>query len=64
MPETVSSISVRFQFERTTKNTARFNEVHDTYGEPNLVGALYLQKFAWEQLGEPEDVAISITPLS
>ena len=35
-----------FEFERETKNTARFQEV-PAKGEPKLIGTLYVQKWAF-----------------
>lgn len=44
-------------FDRETKNTVRFQE--DGPG-PVVVGTLYIQKAAWEQIGKPQQVTVSI----
>ncbi|MBT9148361.1 MAG: hypothetical protein DDT32_02133 [Syntrophomonadaceae bacterium] len=48
---------VRFEQERITKNTVRFQEVVDP-DSPNVVGSLYIQKWA---LGNPLPEAIKVT---
>ena len=41
---------IMFEFEKTTKNTAKFNEV-PAVGEPTIVGALYVQKWFVPSMG-------------
>ena len=59
---------VHFTMERETKNTVRFAEDQD--GQPDghpgadVVGTLYVQKFAWASLGKPEHVVIDIAALA
>lgn len=51
--------------EKETKNTVRFQE--DSDGQPedhpgaDVVGTLYVQKFAWAQLGKPEHIVVEIS---
>lgn len=60
-------MQIHLTFERETKNTVRFAE--DEAGQPEshpgapVVGTLYLQKFAWAQLGKPERLAVSVETL-
>jgi hypothetical protein len=49
-----STIAVEFEFERSTKNTHRFQEVAD---EP-LIGTLYVQKSAFDK--EPSGLVVTI----
>lgn len=51
---------VRFVKERDTKNTIRFNEVVAKDGDPTVIGTLYVQKFAHQELGSPESLSITI----
>jgi hypothetical protein len=50
--------------EKETKNTVRFEE--DAEGQPeghpgaDVVGTLYVQKFAWAQLGKPNRIVVEI----
>ena len=56
---------INLSFERETKNTVRFQE--DADGQPeghpgaDVVGTLYVQKFAWAQLGKPEHIVVELS---
>lgn len=56
---------LHMSLERETKNTVRFQE--DSEGQPeghpgaDVVGALYVQKFAWAQLGKPERIVVELS---
>lgn len=39
-------IIVTFEFERSTKNTHRYNETSNNGGPTTVIGALYIQKSA------------------
>ena len=58
-------MQLHLSLERETKNTVRFQE--DADGQPeghpgaDVVGTLYVQKFAWAQLGKPEHIVIEIS---
>jgi hypothetical protein len=45
-----------FTQEKETKNTIRYQEVSDA----PAIGSLYLQKFAWVNLGKPAQITITI----
>lgn len=57
-------MQIHLTFERETKNTVRFAEDQD--GQPeshpgaSVIGTLYIQKFAWAQLGKPEKLAVTV----
>lgn len=58
-------MKLHMSFERETKNTVRFQE--DEGGQPedhpgaDVIGTLYVQKFAWAQLGKPEHIVLEIS---
>lgn len=54
--------TLTFETEKTTKNTVKFSEV-PVKGQPPVCGSLYVQKFAHEQMGEPQRVTVTIEPL-
>jgi hypothetical protein len=60
-------MKINLSMERETKNTVRFEE--DENGQPeghpgaNVVGTLYVQKFAWAALGKPERISIELEAL-
>ena len=62
------ALEVRLSLERETKNTVRFQEDED--GQPeghpgaNVVGILYVQKFAWAALGKPEHISVEISAIA
>jgi len=49
--------------DRETKNTVRFAEDEeqgaDHPGAP-MIGTLYVQKFAWVQLGKPQKLVVTV----
>lgn len=57
-------MKIHLSLERETKNTVRFSE--DQEGQPDdhpgadVIGTLYVQKFAWAALGKPERIAVAI----
>lgn len=53
--------TVAFEFQDTTPNTAKFNEV-SVPGQPKVVGRLYVQQWAWEQDGSPARYEMTLTP--
>lgn len=65
---TVGPMEIHLSLERETKNTVRFQE--DEKGQPedhpgaDVIGALYVQKFAWAVLGKPERIAVEISVLA
>ncbi|MEY8205065.1 MAG: hypothetical protein RPR40_08295 [Bermanella sp.] len=40
----MSATTIRFEFEKETKNSVRYKEVPDA-GKPPIVGSLYVQKW-------------------
>jgi hypothetical protein len=48
-----------FKRERETKNTVRFDEQQPEGGAPSI-GALYLQKHAARDLGDPEQLSVTV----
>lgn len=53
-------MKIRFVKERETKNTHRFQEMIEE-NETAVVGTLYVQKSALEELGFPENLELEIT---
>jgi hypothetical protein len=51
--------SLRFAREKETLNTMRYKEVPED-GGPAVVGSLYLRKDAYEALGEPLELVVTI----
>ncbi len=49
-------MELRFEFEKATKNTNRFQECSE---EP-VVGTLYVKKSAMAELGNPEVLVVKI----
>ena len=56
MPE---PLSLTFKRERETKNTVRFQEEQREGATPSI-GALYLQKPAAQDLGDPEQLTVTV----
>ena len=60
-------MQIHLTFERETKSTVRFAEDED--GQPGshpgapVIGTLYLQNFAWVQMGKLEKLAVSVEAL-
>jgi hypothetical protein len=53
------AVEVRFKMERETKNTVRFEELHEA-GEPAKIGTLYVQKWALNGLNLTKDLQVTI----
>ena len=51
-------LDLSFQRERETKNTVRYEE--QVTDAPPVVGTLYLQKYALNQLGNPDCLRVTI----
>ena len=49
-------MEIRFEFEKATKNTHRFQECSE---EP-VIGTLYVKKSALKELGDPEVIKVNI----
>jgi hypothetical protein len=52
--------------EKETKNTVRFAEGEEQpAGHPGapVIGTMYIQKFAWAQMGKPDRVAVQLEPV-
>ena len=45
-----------FEFEKTTKNTVRYQEVAE--GQPPIIGTVYIQK--WGLTGPPKKIKMTI----
>ena len=56
---TPKKISVEFLLEKETKNTRKYAEFTKT-GVAPVVGSLYLQKHAAEQLGNPNTLNVTL----
>jgi hypothetical protein len=54
-----SSVVLRFERERETRNTVRFHELAGEDAEP-LVGSLYVRKEALAQLGDPDELTVTV----
>ena len=53
------ALEVRFKMERETKNTVRFEELHEA-SEPPKIGTLYVQKWALNGLDLAKDLQVTI----
>lgn len=53
----MESKTLTFKFERTTKNTCKYEE-QPTAGQPAMVGSLYVQKWA---AGDPPPPTLTVT---
>lgn len=53
-------LEVEFRREKETKNTIRFEEVESETGDPPVIGALYLQKWAVKRLGDPQKLKVTV----
>lgn len=51
-------IEIPFEYEKSTKNTYRFQE--KTNGEPEKIGTVYLQKHAVEGEEPPEEISVTV----
>jgi len=51
-------MELKFIKERETKNTIRYQE--DAGDDPQVVGTLYIQKWAVKQLGNPDRITVTI----
>lgn len=54
------ALTVTLTKEKETKNTVRFQETSIAAGEPEVVGSLYVQKWAWTRLGSPETITVTV----
>ena len=53
---------MRFEFDKETKNTVRFQEVsNDEVLDPIAIGPLYIQKSALKQLGYHEGAVLEVS---
>jgi hypothetical protein len=52
-----------FELDKETKGAVRFAEV-PAKGEEAYVRTFYMRKELWQELGEPEDLELTITPVS
>lgn len=57
------SISILFTQEKETKNAVRFQEVLEEGRERGIVGSIYVLKSELEGLGDPTQIAVTITPV-
>jgi hypothetical protein len=57
-------LTVKFVRERETKNTVRFAEVPRDPKQPEalVVGTLYVQKAALDEIGTPDNLTVTIQP--
>ncbi len=53
----MSDKTVKFEFEKETKNSVRFKEVPEE-GQPPIIGSLYVQKW---YVGSAKHLEVSIT---
>jgi hypothetical protein len=53
------AVEVKFKMERETKNTVRFEELHED-GVPPKIGTLYVQKWALNGLDLAKDLQVTI----
>lgn len=53
----MAKITITFDKERDTKNTVRFQEQND---QAPVIGTLYVQKWALNQLGNPQTIQLTI----
>lgn len=54
------ALQVTLTKDKETKNTIRFQETSVTGGEPEVVGSVYLQKWAWIRLGSPDTITVTV----
>lgn len=54
-----TTIEVEMVQEKVTKNSVRYQEVHDSDTQPDRIGQLYLQKHNWPA-GAPQRIAVTI----
>jgi hypothetical protein len=52
-----------FELDKETKGAVRFAEV-PAKGEEAYVRTFYMRKELWQELGEPEDLELTITPVT
>jgi hypothetical protein len=52
-------VEIEFEHFADTKNKVRFAEVVAD-GDPEVVGSLYIQKFAHKELGHPQRLKVTI----
>ncbi len=55
----MAEIKLEFVKEKETANTIRFQEV-ETDEMPLQIRTIYLQKFAFKKLGNPEKITVTI----
>jgi len=53
-------LQIEFEFERDTKNKVRFAEVVEGR-DPQMVGTLYIDKFAMKELGKGDINRVRVT---
>ena len=56
---TATAIKVRFDFEKETKNTRKFEELPEP-GQAPMIGTLYVQKHILQRLGDPTGLTVTI----
>jgi hypothetical protein len=54
----MNELTIRLSRAKETKNTVRFEEPEND--EPAVVGTLYLQKWAFHRLDDPETITVTI----
>lgn len=54
------ALKVTLTKEKETKNTVRFQETSTANGEPEVVGSVYVQKWAWTRLGNPDTITVTV----
>lgn len=57
-------MEVTLVMAKDTKNTVRFEEQSVAQGQPPILGNLYLQKWAWTQLGQPQTITVTVAAAS
>lgn len=50
---------ITLRYAKKTKNTVKFDEVRRP-GQPNIAGSIYIQDFALEALGNPEEIKLTV----
>jgi len=54
----MEQLTIRLSRAKETKNTVRFEEPEDD--QPAVIGTLYLQKWAFHRLEDPETITVTI----
>ncbi len=55
----VANVTAKFTPAKETKNTVKYDEIVDD--KPPIIGSLYLQKYIVKQLGNPDELTVTVS---